>query len=108
MDADGGEDVPGGHLADVVVAADAVGAEAVGAVADARAGPELGAPGLAGVDEEEGDVVAGFVGVVVVIVPEEIFGVFSKKAWRASQNFSSPPMRAIRPGTSLGTNQPCW
>ena len=62
VEAHGGEDVPGGHLAAVVVAAEAVDVVAVHPVHD-LALPVLGLPGAGGPGVEEGYVVAGLVAV---------------------------------------------
>lgn len=73
VDARCGQYVPGAHLADVFVAAQPQHVGSVGAVADA-AGPFLRKPCLARIREEERYVVDRFVGVVVVVVPEEVLG----------------------------------
>lgn len=114
VEAEGREEVPGAHLAAVVVAAEAVGGGVVLAGEDVA---DLGLrfPGLVGVVVEVGGVVGGLV--AVHVAPDDAlagdvlgFGeervgqggmVKSESRWGTKRRL--PPMRAMRPAGSWGT-----
>ena len=112
IETQGAEDVPGRHLAAVVVAAERVGLVAVLRLHDLMHAV-LRLPRLAGVAVEVDDVMARFVAVPVFAdaAVDVGLGRFRSRGTTRSSfsaNFSLPPISAIKPGTSCGTYHEYW
>ena len=101
------QDIPRGHLADIVIPADAVHVISIGIGKD-TANPLLRKPGFACIDKQVG----GMVGQVHwrgcnSRSIQTRRGSFQRSLQVAWKTFPRPPIKSISPGTSWGTNHVC-
>src|SRR5450756_2253826 len=77
----GGQYVPGGHLSYIFITDEAFYGIMIGPCADGAC-PFLGEPGITDPVEQERDMVHGFVGMIVIIVPHHIFRSMSEQRFQ--------------------------
>ena len=85
------QDIPRGHLADIVIPADAIHVISIGIGKD-TANPLLRKPGFACIDKQVGGMVHRFIGVVVIVVPSKRGGGLFKEVFQVAwKTLPRPP-----------------